>query len=142
MRSAPTAIAGIVSSPAWRGTAQYEAGDYAGACWLLLGPAAAGGSLSAADAVRTGASAAENAGASLAAPGDIDGDGLADLVVGSPWGDGGASNSGVTWILYGPVQHRQRAARQVLAQLAGQHDRIPASRLVKGPAQHPHGARA
>ena len=79
------------------------AGDYAGACWLLLGPAAAGGSLSAADAVRTGASAAENAGASLAAPGDIDGDGLADLVVGSPWGDGGASNSGVTWILYGPV---------------------------------------
>ena len=80
-----------------------DASDYAGACWLLLGPASLGGSLSGADATRTGASAAENAGGSLAAPGDIDGDGFADLVVGSPWGDGGASNSGVAWILYGPV---------------------------------------
>ena len=40
-----------------------------------------------------------DAGAAVASPGDLDGDGLADLVVGAP----GAAEAGVVYVLYGPV---------------------------------------
>ena len=58
-------------------------GAVAGAVWLL-GPE--GG----------------EAGAAVASPGDLDGDGLADLVVGAPGGED-AVDGGAVYVLYGPV---------------------------------------
>ncbi len=80
-----------------------EAGDYAGAAMLLRGPATAGGTLASADARILGGAAGDSAGSALGSPGDVDGDGLAELLVGSPWAEGSASNAGRAALLYGPL---------------------------------------
>ena len=60
--------------------AQYHS-DRAGAAYLLLGPASAGGSLSSAALVLRGVEAADEASSSLSGVGDTDGDGYADLMI-------------------------------------------------------------
>ena len=77
-------------------------GDYAGIVWLLLGPATSGGALTDASARLVGQTAGETAGVSVAGPGDVDEDGQTEILVGSPWGDGDAHNSGLVYALYGP----------------------------------------
>jgi hypothetical protein len=77
----------------------------AGAVWLLslddvgqlvaqtklsaLSPGLAAGALSAFDAF----------GSALAAPGDLDGDGVPDLLVGAPFDDDATANTGAVWVL-------------------------------------------
>ncbi len=80
-----------------------EGGDYAGAVWVLRGPASAGGSLLDAEARVTGGASGDSAGSSLAGPGDVDGDGFDELFIGSPWAEGDASNAGRASLLYGPL---------------------------------------
>src|SRR5262249_7622275 len=43
---------------------------------------------------------ADNFGSSLAAPGDLDRDGIPDLVVGAPGDDDGFSGAGALWVLF------------------------------------------
>ena len=78
-----------------------EAGARAGAVYLLLGPGS-GGELSASDATWFGAEAAM-AGEALAAGGDLDGDGLDDLVIGGPWDETALEQAGVVYVLHGPA---------------------------------------
>jgi hypothetical protein len=59
--------------------------------------------LAEADAVLLGEVAGDNAGASLAGGGDLDGDGYGDLLLGAPGQDVGGSGSGAAYLLYGPV---------------------------------------
>lgn len=48
-----------------------------------------------------GAALSDGAGASVAAAGDVNGDGLADVIVGAPYAEGGAAGSGVAYVVMG-----------------------------------------
>ena len=96
------------------GLGDWAAGSYlsslsaagAGAVWSYStgwsGDEVAGASAS---ARLLGVAAGDGAGRALDLDGDVDGDGLADLVVGAPTADGlgDKSNSGCVYVLYGPV---------------------------------------
>ncbi len=56
-----------------------------------------------ADAIFTGAAAGDYAGASVAGPGDVDGDGYDDLLLGAPRADTGGANAGDVYLVSGPV---------------------------------------
>jgi len=64
-------------------------------------------SLSQADAMFVGGGWYDQAGWSVAGPGDVDGDGHDDVLVGSPRDDDGGSESGTAWLLLQPDQGRQ-----------------------------------
>ncbi len=76
--------------------ATYES---SGAAYVVLAPAAST-SLAAADGRFTGTDDRTYAGRSVATPGDVDGDGLGDLLVGEPTGGGGY---GAAWLVPGPA---------------------------------------
>ncbi|MFH1466330.1 MAG: MopE-related protein [Pseudomonadota bacterium] len=79
-------------------------GSGAGAVHVLLGagglPAGAT-SLGDADVILLGAAGGDAAGSSLAALGDIDGDGLGDLAVGAPYDDGSGASAGAVYLATG-----------------------------------------
>jgi hypothetical protein len=80
-------------------------GDGAGAVFLVLGPTSGGlsGTLSAdeADLILIGESAEDRAGAALTSAGDVDGDGLDDLLVGAWGNDTAGLNAGAAYLLLG-----------------------------------------
>ncbi len=91
-----------------------EGGSSAGAAYLLFGKAAGFGkpvdgrqvvdlsTLSAAEGfVIQGEAAGDRAGFAVAAAGDVNGDGFADLFLGAPYGDDGGSNAGEAYLLFG-----------------------------------------
>lgn len=76
-------------------------GSAAGASYLVLGGVSGTRSLSTADARLLGESADDGAGIGVAGAGDVDGDGLADLLVGA-WGvDDSGGQSGIAYVLLG-----------------------------------------
>ena len=77
-------------------------GADAGAAYLVRGPTAGTESLSAADLALVGESAGDQAGLSVAAAGDVDGDGQGDLLVGAWGSDAGGAYSGAAYLLEGP----------------------------------------
>jgi len=73
-----------------------------GKTYLVFGASiAAGGSfdLSAADTSFTGENASDYSGYSVASAGDVDGDGLDDLLIGARYNDDGGSNAGKTYLV-------------------------------------------
>ncbi|MBN1336393.1 MAG: FG-GAP repeat protein [Deltaproteobacteria bacterium] len=80
-----------------------EGGSNAGAAYLVYGPVTSDLDLSAADAKLVGEGAGDRAGYAVASAGDCDGDGHADLLVGSTNNDEGGVDSGAVYLLYGPV---------------------------------------
>ena len=78
-------------------------GSFAGAAYLLSGPASAGGSLSGATAKLTGESANDSAGTALGGGIDVDEDGDHELIVGARANDAGGTDAGVAYLLLGPV---------------------------------------
>jgi len=76
-------------------------GSDAGAVYLVLGPVSGVVDLATADAVLTGAHADAEV-REVAAAGDVDGDGLADVLVGSPDANDGGTRSGAAWLVLGP----------------------------------------
>ena len=79
------------------------AGSDAGAAYLFLGPVVGSGDLALADVKLLGEAAGDQAGFSVGPAGDVDGDGLADLLVGAPWSDLLARDGGVAYLLLGTV---------------------------------------
>ncbi|MSR63149.1 MAG: hypothetical protein EXS08_11965 [Planctomycetes bacterium] len=57
-------------------------------------------------------------GAALAAPGDLDGNGLPDLIVGAPGDDDGGTNTGAAWVLFFGA-NRTVQDEQKISQLSG-----------------------
>ena len=80
-------------------------GAKAGAAYVILGPITSGtlASVSAADAIFVGEAGADQAGDSVSGPGDVDGNGVDDLLIGSGWYDSSASNGGAGYLIQGPV---------------------------------------
>jgi hypothetical protein len=73
----------------------------AGAAYLLYGPLSGSRDLSTADARLTGTATSDEAGTAVAGGYDLDGDGLADLVVGAPGDDTGETNAGAAYAFFG-----------------------------------------
>ncbi|MFH1466504.1 MAG: MopE-related protein [Pseudomonadota bacterium] len=78
-------------------------GTESGAAYLVLAPFSGSISLTGADAKIMGENASDEAATSLAAAGDVDGDGVPDLLIGAPGYDGGARDGGVAYLVLGPV---------------------------------------
>ena len=79
-----------------------EADYWAGKTYLLLGATVAVGGvfdLSQADAASLGEGPGNESGASVASAGDVDGDGLSDLLVGAFENDDGGLNAGKSYLL-------------------------------------------
>jgi hypothetical protein len=51
--------------------------------------------------VINGVSAGDQSGVSVSSAGDVNGDGLADLIMGAPYGDPNGSNSGASFVVFG-----------------------------------------
>jgi hypothetical protein len=85
-----------------------EGGRLAGAAYLVRGPVAGTVDLSMADAKLVGEDRGDGAGR-VAGAGDVDGDGLDDLLVGAPWARSSLPGSsvrrfgGVAYVVLGPV---------------------------------------
>ncbi len=77
-------------------------GDAAGTAYLVLGPLAGTTSLSTADATLIGEDADDNAGCSVAM-GDVDGDGIEDILVGAFHEESSGSNGGAAYLVAGPA---------------------------------------
>ena len=91
-----------------------QGGTTAGAAYLLNGPLYGGISLSNADAKFVGEEAIDLAGQDVNGAGDVNDDGLADLLIGATFAGAG----GKAYIFYGPV--------------AGQHDLSAADAILEG----------
>ena len=78
-------------------------GDYAGAAYLIYGPAQGTASLATADAKLIGEAAGDRAGYGLAGTGDVDGDGRSDLIIGAYFHSAIVPAGGAAYLLYGPV---------------------------------------
>ncbi|MEZ5722890.1 MAG: hypothetical protein R3D59_15790 [Paracoccaceae bacterium] len=83
-----------------------------GAAYVIFGRDVAGGaaafgtiditSLDPADGfIIEGAGDGDQTGYSVSGTGDVNGDGIDDLIVGAPYGDGGAPDAGQAWVIYG-----------------------------------------
>jgi hypothetical protein len=78
-----------------------EAGDVAGAAYLVRGPVAGSIDLWRADLELVGAHARDLAGWAVSGAGDLDHDGRADVLVGAPGSSEGATRGGAAYVLYG-----------------------------------------
>jgi len=78
-----------------------SAGLLAGAVYLVNGPPVANGSLTNATAKMTTGGLLAMTGSAVALPGDLDGDGFGDVVVGAPNVTANLANSGAVSVLYG-----------------------------------------
>ncbi len=76
---------------------------------------------------------ADLAGASVAWAGDLDGDGLDDLLIGAPLGDGAEAEAGVVYVLYGPMDGSGYLEDQAGTTLLGQHAQDELGAAVHGP---------
>lgn len=82
------------------GAWNYSSGDYAGAAYLVLGSAAAN-SQSLSLAVEYTGEVAGDCAAAASGAGDVDGDGLDDILVGASCSDGGGAGSGSAYLVLG-----------------------------------------
>jgi hypothetical protein len=81
-----------------------ERGEHAGLVYLVRGPLEGRQGLGAATARFLGEEADALAGMSAAGAGDVNGDGHADILVGSPGLDAGGDGAGAAYLMYGPQE--------------------------------------
>ena len=81
-----------------------DGSNQAGKSYLVLGSTiAAGGSFSSAsaDATFIGEAARDESGSSVSTAGDVDGDGLDDILIGAPWNDDASNSAGKSYLFFG-----------------------------------------
>ncbi|MFT4975556.1 MAG: hypothetical protein ACI8S6_001443 [Myxococcota bacterium] len=74
---------------------------YAGATYIIFGPVSGTLDLDTADAIYTGESADDTSSVGLGGRGDINGDGIGDLLIGAQGDDDAATDAGAAYVLYG-----------------------------------------
>jgi hypothetical protein len=75
----------------------------AGAVYVLYGPIRRDMFLDDADAIYVGENDSDHAGSTLAATGDLNDDGIADIMIGAPGWDRESPDTGTAYIVYGPA---------------------------------------
>jgi len=80
-----------------------EAANGAGAAYVLLGPLSASADLGSADFKLLGEAEGDNAGFSVCGAGDVNGDGVDDLLVGADSTDTAGEYAGTIYLTFGPV---------------------------------------
>ncbi|MBY0336275.1 MAG: DUF4214 domain-containing protein [Acetobacteraceae bacterium] len=85
-----------------------NAGAQSGSSWLVFGKAGGWTNLTLNNAIASGTAiridgqgAGDNAGNWVSAAGDVNADGFADFLIGAPLADGGGTDSGATWLIFG-----------------------------------------
>jgi len=106
-------------------------GYYAGSVYLVLGGVSGAHSLSSAHAKLSGEAGDDEAGHAVSGAGDVDGDGLGDLLIGARGDDDGGSTSGGAYLVLGGVSgaHSLSSAH---AQLTGEAAGDAAGYAVSG----------
>ncbi len=79
-------------------------GSLSGAVHVFFGPISGQHSMSEADVILDSPSAGDVTGYSVASAGDVDGNGVEDLLVGAPYDDEGTAASGATYLILGPLE--------------------------------------
>ena len=80
-----------------------ENGNGSGCVYLLHGPLTSEFSIGYADATLVGANASDSVGSSIASAGDVNDDGLLDLLIGASSANSGSSSPGATFLVYSAV---------------------------------------
>ena len=88
--------------------AAIDAGLGSGAVFLAFGGDRLSGEHALADGGRLNGAEGDYTGVRLASPGDIDDDGVADLLVGAIYRDSGADRGGGAWLVHGPLTTEHR----------------------------------
>ncbi len=78
-----------------------SSGSSSGAAYLVLGPVTGSHSLSSADVKLIGDDRGVSAGFAVSAAGDVNNDGLSDVLVGGPGDDEGGEDAGAAWLVLG-----------------------------------------
>ena len=94
-------------------------GSYNGAAWVVLGPVPSELSLADAHSRLVGESADDNAGKRVSFAGDVNGDGLEDLMVGASQRDLMGTDSGVVYLFLGPPDSGASSLGSADVQIAG-----------------------
>ena len=89
----------IVGGPAHLGV-----GDESGVVYVLFGPVVADADLVDSDTRIYGEAEGDLLGASVSVPGDLDGDGNDDILMGAPQSDASGTDAGAAYIFYGPAE--------------------------------------
>lgn len=95
-------------------------GSDRGRAYLFSGPLSGTIGLNAADSIISGNSNGDWLGLSVAGAGDVNSDGYMDILVGAPNADNGGSDSGATYLFYGPVSPGSLAASSADAVFSGE----------------------
>lgn len=107
-----------------------DSGD--GVVYVFRGEFSAGTiDASAADGTLSGSSGSA-AGTAISAPGDVDGDGLGDLVIGGPGYDGSGTDYGVAWLVLGPATGASSVSSAAAATIDGASDNAGVGASVAG----------
>ena len=80
-----------------------SAGNNTGAAYLLYGPITGDLNLASAGARLEGVNPGDEAGFSVAGPGDVNYDGYDDMVIGAVSDDSGGNDGGASYLVFGPV---------------------------------------
>ena len=99
-----------------------EGGENAGAAYLFYEELAGSVTPWTADAKLVGEADGDEAGNSASSPGDVNGDGYDDILVGATWNDEGGEDAGAAYLLYGPVHglvHLSAADAKFVGERAG-----------------------
>ena len=88
-----------------------DVGPLSGAVYLFHGPVSGNINLAFADAKLVGESAGSMAGFSVDGVGDINRDGYADIIVGAQGAEGEGAESGVAYIVFGPIEGEMSLAQ-------------------------------
>ncbi len=97
-------------------------GEDAGAAYLFLGPVSAEQSMDAAWAWYLGEAEGDNAGRTVADAGDVNGDGVPDLLIGAPAADHSFMNAGTIYLVYGPQTEGEHQLADADARIFGEAD--------------------
>ena len=105
-----------------------------GRAWVLRGPVSAVPSMTEADVTLSGVAAEDLLGAAVGAPGDLDGDGHDDLLLGAPGVDLDGRDIGQAFVLHGPITADGPAPDRARATLRGEFTGDLAGAAVAGGA--------
>jgi len=107
--------------------------SYAGTSYLVMGQASPGAqrSLALAEARIRGEASSDRSGYSVDGAGDVNGDGMADLLIGAPYEATGGISAGAAYLLRGPVSGDVSLSTATL-KLVGESDYDQAGQSVAG----------